>query len=72
MAVAWERAHQNLWGIHSISFDEIQWQRGHQYLTPVYQLDASCKQLLWVGEKRTVGTLLGFFRWLGVERSQAL
>ena len=39
------------------------WQRGHHYLTLVYQIDAHCKRLLWVGEKRTVKTLLRFFHW---------
>lgn len=72
LAVSWGRAHMDLTGIHSIGVDEIQWQRGHQYLTLVYQIDASCKRLLWVGEKRTVRTLLRFFRWFGLERSQAL
>jgi len=72
LAVAWGRAHQNLSGIHSIGVDAIHWQRGHQYLTLVSQIDASCKRLLWVGEKRTVQTLLRFFRWFGSERSQAL
>ncbi len=72
MAVTWGRAHMDLTGIRSIGVDEIQWQRGHQYLTRGYQIDASCKRLLWIGEKRTVRTLLRFFRWVGLERSQAL
>ncbi|MGH8470861.1 MAG: hypothetical protein ACREVY_18445, partial [Gammaproteobacteria bacterium] len=38
----------------------------------VYQIDAQCKRLLWVGEKRTVKTLLRLFRWLGKERSAGL
>lgn len=72
MAVDWGRAHQDLSGIRAIGVDEIAWQRGHRYLTLVYQIDAAQKRLLWVGEKRTVKTLLRFFRWLGRERSQAL
>ena len=72
LAVSWGRAHRDVTGIHSIGVDEIQWQRGHQYLTLVYHIDASCKRRLWVGEKRTVRTLLRFFRWFGRERSQAL
>ncbi len=71
MAVTWGRAHRDLTGIRSIGVDEIQGQRGHQYLTLGYQIDASYKRLLWIGEKRTVRTLLGFFRWLGLERSHA-
>lgn len=72
MAVAWGRAHQDLEGIRSIGIDEIAWQRGHKYLTLVYQIDSHCKRLLWVGERRTLKTLLRFFRWLGKERSRAL
>jgi len=72
MAVTWGRAHMDLTGIRLIGVDAIQWQRGHQYWTLVYQIDASCTRLLWIGEKRTVRTRLRFFRWLGLERSQAL
>lgn len=72
MAVAWGREHMDLSGIEAIGVDEIAWQRGHNYLTLVYQIDAHCKRLLWVGEKRTVKTLLRFFHWFGAERSQAL
>ena len=72
MAVNWGRTHQNLSGIQAIGVDEIKWQRGHNYLTLIYQIDEHHKRLLWVGEKRTVKTLLRFFRWFGTERSQAL
>jgi len=71
-AVAWGREHQDLSGVKAIGVDEIAWQRGHRYLTLVYQIDGHCKRLLWIGEKRTVKTLLKFFRWFGKERSQAL
>ncbi len=71
-AVSWGRAHQDLSGIEAIGIDEIQWQRGHRYLTLVYQIDPSCKRLLWIGKKRKVKTLLGFFRWFGHERTQQL
>ena len=71
-AVTWGRAHQDLSGVEAIGVDEIAWQRGHRYLTLVYQIDGHCKRLLWIGEKRTVKTLLRFFRWFGKERSQAL
>lgn len=72
MAVTWGREHRDLSGITAIGIDEIAWQKGHKYLTVVYQIDSHCKRLLWVGEKRTVKTLLRFFRWLGRERSQGL
>jgi transposase len=38
----------------------------------VYQIDGHCKQLLWIGEKRTTKTRLRFFRWFGPERNQSL
>jgi len=72
MAVAWGRARQELSGIEAIGIDEIQWQRGHRYLTLVYQIDEGCRRLLWVGKERKVKTLLRFFRWFGKERSAAL
>ncbi|MFC1681856.1 ISL3 family transposase, partial [Pseudomonadota bacterium] len=46
--------------------------RGHNYLTLVYQIDEDRRRLLWVGKKRKVKTLLGFFRWFGKERTQEL
>jgi len=72
MAVQWGRAHQCLDGIEAIGIDEIQWQHGQRYLTLVYQIDAGCRRLLWVGQQRTVKTLLRFFRWLGKERAANL
>ncbi len=72
MAVNWGRAHQDLSGIESIGIDEIQWQKGHKYLTVVYQIDEGRKRLLWVGEHRKLKTLLYFFRWFGKERSAQL
>jgi transposase len=72
MAVAWGREHQDLSGIAAIGIDEIQWKRGHRYLTLVYQIDAGCRRLLWIGQDRTVETIQGFFQWLGAERSAAL
>lgn len=72
MAVTWGREHRDLSDIGAIGIDEVAWQKGHKYLTLVYQIDSHCRRLLWVGEKRTVKTLLRFFRWLGKERSQGL
>jgi transposase len=71
-AVTWGRAHQDLSGIEAIGVDEISWQRGHRYLTLVYQIDRHCKRLLWIGEQRTVKTFIRFFRWFGKERSREL
>ncbi|MDP2706451.1 MAG: transposase, partial [Burkholderiales bacterium] len=72
MAVAWGRAHVDLRGIAAIGIDEIQWQRGHRYLTLVYQIDVGRKRLLWIGQERRVKTLLTFFRWFGRDRTAAL
>jgi hypothetical protein len=52
--------------------DEIQWQRGHKYLTLVYQIDEDCRRLLWVGKDRTTKTFPRFFRMFGKERSSRL
>ena len=70
--VSWGLAHRDLEGIEAIGIDEIQWQRGHKYLTLVYQIDEDCRRLLWAGKDRTAKTLLGFFRRLGKERSGRL
>ena len=72
MAVEWGRADQDLSGIHAIGIDEIAWQKGHKYLTLVYQIDARCKRLLWIGRERKTKTLLRFFRWFGQQRSMGL
>jgi transposase len=72
MAVEWGRAHQDLGGVRAIGIDEVAWRKGHKYLTLVYQIDSHCKRLLWIGRERKAKTLLGFFRWLGAERSGEL
>ena len=71
-AVIWGREHQDLSGVKAIGVDEIAWQRGHRYLTLVYQIESHCKRLLWVGEKRCAKTLLRFFRWFGKDRTGRL
>ena len=50
----------------------MQWQKGHKYLTLVYQIDDGRKRLLWIGKDRTTTTFLRFFRMLGKERSGKL
>ena len=71
-AVSWGLANRGMGGISVIGVDEIQWQRGHRYLTLVYQIDEDCRRLLWVGKDRTTKTLLRFFRMLGKERTARL
>ncbi len=56
-------------GIKSIGVDEIQYRLGHKYLTLVFQIDDSCKRLLWIGEDRKAKTLLRFFKMFGEART---
>jgi len=56
-AVHWGLVHRDLAGVTAIGIDEIQWQRGHHYLTLVYQIDEGCRRLLWIGRERTEATL---------------
>ena len=71
-AVSWGLEHRDLEDIESIGVDEVQWQKGHKYLTLVYQIDHGRKRLLWIGKDRTTKTFLRFFRMLGKERSRRL
>lgn len=75
-SVAWvvEYGLQNrsLDDITAIGVDEVQFQKGHRYLTVVYQIDQGCRRLLWIGKDRTAKTLLRFFRMIGKERTAAL
>ena len=71
-AASWGLEHRDLEGIASIGVDEVQWQKGHKYLTLVYQIDSGSKRLLWIGKDRTTKTCLRFFRLLGKERSGKL
>jgi transposase len=75
-AVAWVVEyglnHRDLSGITAIGVDEVQFQKGHRYLTVVYQIDSSCRRLLWIGKDRTTKTLLRFFRMMGKKRTAAL
>ena len=64
--------HRDLEGVTAIGVDEVQFRKGHRYLTVVYQINSSCRRLLWVGENRTAKTLLLFFRMLGRQRSSAI
>ncbi len=66
--VSFGLANRSLDGITAIGVDEIAWQKGHRYLTVVYQINAGCRRLLYVAENRTAKSLLGFFRTLGKER----
>jgi transposase len=64
--------HRDLNGITALGVDEVQFQKGHRYLTVVYQIDRGCRRLLWIGRDRTARTLLRFFRTFGRERTAAI
>ncbi len=67
--VDWGLAHRTLSPISAIGVDEIQYAKGHKYLTLVYQIDPDLTRLLWIGQERTVETFQGFFAMLGTELS---
>jgi len=64
--------HRQLDGITAIGVDEIEYRKGHQYLTLVYQINVGIRRLLFVGKERKAKTLLRFFRDFGKERCDKL
>jgi len=65
--VDWGLAHRTLGVIRAFGVDEIQYGRGHQYLTLAYQIEAGCIRLLWVGKERTTESFEKFFTMIGKE-----
>ena len=65
--VQWGLAHRQLDAVKAIGVDEISYGRGHQYLTLVYQIEAGCTRLLWVGKERTTESFEQFFALIGHE-----
>src|ERR1039458_9496335 len=57
--------HRTLESIRAIGVDEIQYAKGHKYLTLVYQIDQGITRLLWVGKERTIESFQGFFTVIG-------
>ena len=70
--VSWGLEHRTLAPIRAIGVDEIQYAKGHKYLTLVYQIDAGLTRLLWVGKERTVETFQGFFAMIGEDLSSKI
>jgi transposase len=70
--VSWGLEHRTLAPIRAIGVDEIQYAKGHKYLTLVYQIDAGLTRLLWVGKERTVETFEGFFAMIGEDLSSQI
>jgi len=65
--VTWGLEHRTLGQIDAIGVDEIQYAKGHKYLTLVYQIDLGVIRLLWVGKERTIESFQGFFTTMGQE-----
>ncbi len=65
--VTWGLEHRVPGQIDAIGVDEIQYARGHKYLTLVYQIDLGVTRLLWVGKERTTESFQGFFTVIGEE-----
>jgi transposase len=65
--VTWGLEHRTLGQIDAIGVDEIQYSKGHKYLTLVHQIDLGVTRLLWVGKERTIESFQGFFTIIGEE-----
>lgn len=63
--VNWGLEHREMSDITAIGVDEIQWHKGHRYLSLVYQIDSQHTRLLWIGKERTEATFNSFFDLLG-------
>jgi transposase len=53
--------HRSIEDVTALGIDEVQWHKGHKYMTLVYQIDKGNRRLLWVGKDRTKKTLRKFF-----------
>lgn len=70
--VQWGLEHRQLGPIRAIGVDEIAYGRGHNYLTLVYQIEAGCVRLLWVGKERTEESFEKFFTLIGKELAEKI
>jgi transposase len=70
--VQWGLEHRQLGPLRAIGVDEIQYGKGHNYLTLVYQIEAGCVRLLWVGKERTTESFQQFFTLIGKELAEAI
>jgi transposase len=64
-AVEWGLAHRDLSGVTALGIDEVAWQRGHTYMTLVYDISGATKRLLAAAEHRTEASLRGCLEGLG-------
>jgi len=65
--VAFGLENRKLGAIDAIGVDEIQYAKGHKYLTLVYQIDLDVTRLLWIGKERTIESFQAFFTTIGDE-----
>lgn len=67
LVVEWGLARRDLSGVTAIGIDEVQYGKGHHYLTVVYQLCGDARRLLYVGQRREKATLNSFLDEMGQE-----
>ena len=73
--VQWGLDRRVLEGVEALGVDEIHWGHGRRadnFLTVIYQIDAGCRRLLWVGKRRTQASLRRGLQTLGPEVVQGL
>ena len=73
--VQWGLTHRVLQGVKAIGVDEIHWGHGlraDNFLTVIYQIDAGCRRLLWVGKRRSQASLRRGLKALGPEVVQGV
>jgi transposase len=70
--VTWGLEHRDISAIEAIGVDEIQYGRGHNYLTLVYQIEQGSTRLLWVGKERTVQSFEQFFELIGKKTADGI
>ena len=71
-AVEWGLAHRDLGGVTALGIDEVAWQRGHTYMTLVYDISGATKRLLAVAEHRTEASLRACLDGLGKPACQGV
>lgn len=64
--------HREMSGITALGIDEMHFGRFGEFYTLVYQIDAGCRRLLWMGEGHGEQTLATFFDFFGAVRTQAI
>jgi transposase len=66
--VSYGLENRDLEHVTALGVDEVAYQKGHHYMTLIYQIDKEKRRLLGVVEGRRVKSLLRFFRDFGKER----